>query len=140
MSLIAAALIVLAPAPQGDVMCSALRQVEGGKYTYTVERGYSVTDEVARPGPFVNDRGKDVIGFVCLRENAIPRVDDVEVLQAGFSLYIGEVAHEKRMVVLALVDGRVTSDVLDGELNDDEARRLARVVVAMQLRVDNEKR
>ena len=142
MSLIAAALIALAPAPapQGDIMCSALRQVEGGKYTFTMERGYSVADEVAKPGPFVNDRGKDVVGFVCLRENTIPRVDDVEVLQAGFTFYVGDVEHEKRMVVLDLVDGRVTSNVLNGELTPDEDQSLARVVVAMQLRVDNDKR
>ena len=138
MSMIAAAAAILALTPAaapGDLLCSALRTLPGGKFTYTLERGYSVAAEAAKPGPFVNDRGDDVAGFVCMRDDPFPEVDDVEVLQAGFILYIGGKTGD-RLIELELVDGQVKSDVINGELSAGEQTRLDRVVAAMQARID----
>jgi hypothetical protein len=136
---IAAAIIALTLAPSaasGDILCSALRRLPDDKFTYTLERGYSIIDQTAKPGPFVNTLGDDVSGFVCVREDPIPVVDDVEVLQAGFSLYLGGRKTGNRMLAIRIEDGRVTTEVSNGELDAGEQKRLAKVVAAMQARLD----
>jgi hypothetical protein len=130
-----------APAPAAafesrDLMCMATRQAEGGGFTVSSAPGLSVRALVAAPGPFVHDLGADVVAFTCMRSEAMPEVDDVEVLQAGLELSLGSMGTGTRMIKLVLTGGRIRFEVLQGSLNGGERRSLARIVAAMQARVD----
>ncbi|HEV7661699.1 MAG TPA: hypothetical protein VGO55_17805 [Allosphingosinicella sp.] len=99
--------------------------------------GLSVRALVAAPGPFVHDLGADVVAFTCFRSEVMPEVDDVEVLQAGLELYLGSMSTGTRMIKLSLAGGRVRFEAMQGSLNGGERRSLARIVAAMQARVDS---
>lgn len=134
-----AALALPAPAAafeSRDLMCTAIRQAEGGGFMVSGAPGLSVRALVAAPGPFVHDLGADVVAFTCFRSEVMPEVDDVEVLQAGLELYLGSTRTGMRMIKLGLSGGRVRFEVMQGGLNGGERRSLARIVAAMQTRVD----
>lgn len=119
-----------------DLQCSVIRKLPDGKFTYTMEPGLSVAEMVRKPGPFVNDRGDDVVAYVCIRTDPIPEIDDVEVLLAGFEFFVAGEKTGMRMIKLKLVDGRVTHEVSSGALDAGERKKLTRVLEAMQRRVD----
>jgi hypothetical protein len=139
---VAALLAALAlPAPAAafesrDLICTAIRQAAGGGFTVSGAPGLSVRALVAAPGPFVHDLGADVVAFTCFRSEVMPEVDDVEVLQAGLELYLGSMSTGTRMIKLTLTGGRVRFEAMQGGLNGGERRSLARIVAAMQARVD----
>jgi hypothetical protein len=134
---IAAAVLALLPAPAlaRDLMCQTVRRLEDGRFTYRMEPGLSVSALVARPGPFVHDLGADVVGFTCFRSDPMPELDDVEVLQAGFSLYLGSPGTQARVIALELTDGRIVYRTLNGSLDGGEQRALERIVARMQVRL-----
>ena len=134
-----AALALPAPAAafeSRDLMCMATRQAEGGGFRVSSVPGLSVRALVAAPGPLVHGLGADVVAFTCMRSEAMPEVDDVEVLQAGLELYLGSMSTGTRMIKLSLTGGRVRFEVMQGGLNGGERRSLTRIVAAMQARVD----
>jgi hypothetical protein len=133
-------LAAVLPAPAAayeshDLMCGAIRRTADGHFTTSMAPGFSVRALVAEPGPFVQRLGADVVAFTCFRDQVMPEADDVEVLQAGYTLYLGSQRTGMRMIKLELAGGRVTFDVSSGDLNGGERRSLARIVEQMQARI-----
>ncbi|HYN46845.1 MAG TPA: hypothetical protein VES64_09150 [Allosphingosinicella sp.] len=118
-----------------DLMCTAIRRAGTG-FTYSAEPGLSVRALVRAPGPFVHGLGDDVVSFTCLRTQAMPEIDDVEVLQAGYELFLGSRGTGMRMIKLSLAGGRVAFEIDGGALSAGEQRNLTRIVAAMQARLD----
>jgi hypothetical protein len=118
-----------------DLMCTAIRRAGTG-FTYSAEPGLSVRALVAAPGPFVHSLGADVVAFTCMRSEAMPEVDDVEVLQAGLELYLGSRNTGTPLIKLSLAGGQVRYEVMEGTLSGGERHNLTRIVAAMQARVE----
>ena len=133
-------LAAVLPAPAAaydsrDLMCGSIRRTEDGRFRNSLDPGLSVRALVAEPGPFVQRLGPDVVAFTCFRSEPMPEVDDVEVLQAGYALYLGSPRYGTRMIKLELVDGRVTFEAMSGALSGGERRSLQRIVGQMQARL-----
>ncbi len=118
-----------------DLMCGTIRRTEDGRFRNSMDSGLSVRALVAEPGPFVQRLGPDVVAFTCFRSEVMPEVDDVEVLQAGYGLYLGSMRTGTRMIKLELVDGRVRFETVGGALSGGERRSLERIVAQMQARL-----
>jgi hypothetical protein len=112
-----------------------VKQLPDGKFTYQPKPGLSVLEAARRPGPFAYDHPGDVVGFSCLRTRPLPELDDMEILQAGFELYLGNWAMDLTMIKLSLVDGQVRSEVISGSLSAKEEKELAGIVAGMQARM-----
>lgn len=123
-----------AAAASRDVMCSAVLKLEGGGFSYRPEPGLSVLRLARAEGPFAYDNPGNVVGFSCLRTELLPDEADLEILQAGYELYIAGQRSGMLILELSLVDGRVKAE-MDGTLNPGEQRRLDRVVEKMQARL-----
>ncbi|HEX8642919.1 MAG TPA: hypothetical protein VF702_03285 [Allosphingosinicella sp.] len=129
----------LAAAPRGgsrDLACATIETVPGGRFTHRSRPGLSVLALARADGPFTFEHGGEVVGFVCLRRSGLPEVDEVEVLQAGFTLGIGGVGRTVTLIHLELKNGRIETEMLDGALDTGDERRLSAVVAGMQARVD----
>lgn len=128
-----------APAPAAaasrDVMCSVVLKLEGGGFSYRPEPGLSVLRLARAEGPFAYDNPGDVVGFSCLRTELVPDEADLEILQAGYDLYIAGQRNGMLILELSLADGRVKAEMDGGALNPAEQRRLDRVVGEMQARL-----
>jgi hypothetical protein len=134
---LAAAATLPAPAAafeSRDLGCTAIRRLGTG-FTFSAEPGLSVRALVRAPGPFVHSLGDNVVGFSCLRSQTMPEVDDVEVLQAGYDLYLASPSAGLRLIKLSLAGGRVAFEVSDGALSGSEQSNLTRIVAAMQARI-----
>ena len=136
---VSCALVLALPSPAAayearDLMCMSMHRVEGG-FTNRSPPGLSVRALVSAPGPFVNSFGDDVVAFTCFRDRPLPEVDDVEILQAGYALYLGSQPTGLRMIKLSLENGRVAYEVSGGALSDGERRSLDRIVARMQARI-----
>ena len=118
-----------------DLLCGTIRRTADGLFTNRMEPGLSVRAMIMEPGPFVQRLGPDVVAFICFRDQVMPEVDDVEVLQAGYSLYLGSSRTGVRMIKLELVGGRVRFEAMSGNLNGGERRSLAQIVEQMQARL-----
>jgi hypothetical protein len=119
-----------------DVMCQTIVRVPGGGFSYRQQPGLSILALARGDGAFAFDNDGDVAGFSCLRSGGLPDVEEVEVLQAGFSLAIGGSAAPLRIVQLELENGHVNASMIAGTMDDADARRLAAIVAAMQARID----
>lgn len=126
---------VPAEAASRDVMCSVVLKLEGGGFSYRPEPGLSVLRLARAEGPFIYDNPGNVAGFSCLRTELLPDEADLEVLQAGYELYIAGQRSRMLILELSLADGRVKAEMADGALNPGEQRRLDRVVEKMQARL-----
>ncbi len=118
-----------------DLMCGSIRRTEDGRFRNSIDPGLSVRALVAEPGPFVQRLGPDVVAFTCFRSEVLPEVDDVEVLQAGYGLYLGSPRTGTRMIKLELAGGRVAFEAIGGDLSRGERRSLERIVGQMQARL-----
>jgi hypothetical protein len=143
---IAAALLCLFPvgaaeagAPRGgarDIACQTVERVPAGGFTYRQQPGLSILAQARGDGAFTYEHDGRVVGFTCLRPGGLPDVEEVEVLQAGFSLAIGGDRSPLRIVQLELTGGTVTAEMLSGTLDPADRRRLDAIVAAMQARLD----
>lgn len=121
----------------GDIVCSTIERHPEGGFTYRVQSGLSVLALVRADGPFAWEHGGEVVGFACIRGGrGLPEIDEVEVLQAGFSLAVGGMADGMRSVQLEVREGRIVTETLTGTLAPGDARRLEAIVAAMQARLD----
>jgi hypothetical protein len=128
-----------AQAPRGgsrDISCATIETVAGGRFTHRTRPGLSVLALARADGAFAFRHDGEVVGFVCLRRSGLPEVEEVEVLQAGFTLGIGRVGDSVTIVHLQLANGRVVAEMLDGKFEAGDQRRLNMVVAAMQARID----
>jgi hypothetical protein len=145
--LAAAAALALAAAgaagaapPRGgaaDISCQRIETLPNGGFTYRMQPGLSILALARADGAFSWSHGGEVVGFACLRRGGLPDVEEVEVLQAGYSLAIGAPGRELRLVQLELKEGRVVADMLVGTMEPGDRRRLDAIVAAMQARIDS---
>lgn len=113
-------------------ICSTVIAHPGGGFGYEPRPDLNVRASTARPGPFRLDRPENVIGITCVRETLIPQPLDIEVLQAGFTFNIGDIAHQAEVVIeLKLRDGRVSWDVIAGTLDRRSRERIDAAVARM---------
>lgn len=136
--LFAAGAAAAAP-PRGgarDITCQTVERLPAGGFTYRPQPGLSILAQARGDGAFTFEHDGQVVGFTCLRPGGLPDVEEVEVLQAGFSLAIGGNSAPLRIVQLELTAGRVVAEMLAGELEPADRRRLDAIVAAMQARVD----
>src|SRR5215216_4550297 len=88
--IVAAGLIASpASAKPRDIMCNAIEKTAEGKFTYAQIPGLSIVRHVNENRPFTAEGSAELVGFACARTEIVPIVNDVKVLQAGFSLSIG---------------------------------------------------
>lgn len=136
---LSAAAAAPAAAPRGgnrDISCQTVERLPSGNYTYRMQPGLSILALARADGDFAWQHGGEVVGFSCLRRGGMPDVDDVEVLQAGFSLAVGDAAGMLRVVQLKIENRRVAAETIAGTLDPADRRRLDAIVAAMQARVD----
>jgi hypothetical protein len=119
-----------------DISCQSVERLPGGNFTFRMRPGLSILALARADGAFRWEHGGPVVGFSCLRPGGMPDVDDFEVLQAGFSLAIGDAAGPLRVIQLELKDGRVTARAIAGTVDAADRRRLDAIVTAMQARID----
>lgn len=114
-----------------------MERLPSGNYTYRMQPGLSILALARADGAFAWEHGGEVVGFSCLRRGGMPDVDDVEVLQAGYSLAIGDAAGALRVVQLEIENRRVGAEMIAGTMDPADRRRLDAVVAAMQARIDS---
>jgi hypothetical protein len=112
-------------------ICNVTKKVAGG-FTFEQRPGLNLRALTARPGPFRFDDDASVVGFSCLRETIVPQALDVEVLEAGFLLSIGDTGEQFRLITLEMKDGEVSWDLTAGQLRSNERRAINQAVVAMR--------
>lgn len=115
--------------------CSEVKKLPDGRFTYQLKPGLSVLEAARRPGPFAYEHPGDVTGFSCLRARPLPELDDVEILQAGFELYLGGGTTDLTMIKLSLVNGQVRHQVIAGSLSARGQKELTGMVAGMQARM-----
>jgi hypothetical protein len=132
--------LALAAAPASarsrDMGCNLILQVEGG-FTYRLVAGLSLLDLARAEGPFRYDNPGNVIAFMCMRSELMPdEAADLEILQAGYGISIGDDRAGLRVLELRLAAGRINAEMIVGALGPREQRQLRRIVAAMQARLD----
>jgi hypothetical protein len=111
--------------------CNVIKQVAGG-FTFEHRPDLNLRALSARPGPFRFVHDGSVVGFSCLRETIVPQGLDLEVLQAGFSLSIGDTGNQLRVIDLMMKNGQVSWKVTAGQLRSNERREIDRAVARMR--------
>lgn len=123
-----------------DISCQRIETLPGGGFTFRMHPGLSILALARADGAFAWRHGGEVVGFSCLRRGGLPDVEEVEVLQAGYSLAVAAPGRDLRVVQLELKDGRVIASMIAGALEPADRRRLDAVVAAMQARIDRARR
>lgn len=119
-----------------DIMCQTIVRLPEGGFSYRQQPGLSILALARADGAFTFEHAGDVAGFTCLRRGGLPDIEEVEVLQAGYSLAIGGDAAPLRVLQLELEDGHVNARMIAGTLDAGDQRRLDAIVAAMQARID----
>jgi hypothetical protein len=124
-------------APPPTEACSEVKRLPDGMFTFQPKPGLSLLETARQPGPFVYRHDGDVVAFSCVRARALPQVDDVEILQAGFELFLAGWGTGMRMLKLSIDQGRVRYEVTDGSLSAAEQKELNDILAAMQARTSS---
>jgi hypothetical protein len=132
----AAVLPGAAQAENRDINCSMIKKTENGKFTYSSNPGFSILRLTAPDGPMPSDIiPENVVGFACVRQNIVPDENDIEVLQAGYSLTLADTKETFRTMQLSLVDGKIAYEISGGTLSKKETKKLDKVIAKMQARI-----
>ena len=118
-------------------ICSEVKKLPDGMFTFEPKPGLSLLEMARQPGQFAYRHAGDVVAFSCFRVRSLPEVDDVEILQGGFDLFLSGRDTGMRLLKLSLDGGRVRYEVSDGILSAAEQRALGDIVAAMQARLGN---
>ena len=119
-----------------ETMCNIINRVEGG-FTYKPAFGLSVLREVQHDGPFVLPNEPNTVTIACIRSSLIPVVEDVKVLQAGYSLFIGGGRGGGiSMLELEMKNGTVVANTEKVELSRSERSDLQQILGKMQAVLD----
>jgi len=115
-------------------MCQAIEKTEDGKFTYQMLPGLRVLDEVNKPGAPVFEFPEATVSVSCIRSKIIPVENDVELLQAGYGLMLADTP--SRILSLSLEEGKIGHKMVSGTLSKKETKKVKKVILIMQTRLD----
>lgn len=110
--------------PLVEMECSAIVQPQGGATTVVNDEALKVLEQTSGSGEFAYDR-EDTRAILCERNDLVPAVSDLKVLNAGYPLYITVVfGPDARIGALEVSGGRLRFRMMQGELTAYEKQRL----------------